>query len=86
MSQYFPKLYERSGGNINVKMDLSNYPTKADFKEAAGVNTSNLAMKSDLASLTHFFPMFPFDPPLKISENLWFSDVFMGVKRDQKRQ
>ena len=32
-------------------MDLFNYPTKADLKGVAGVDTSNLASKSDLASL-----------------------------------
>ena len=26
--------------------------------------------------------MFPFDPPEKIRENLWFSDVFRGIKRE----
>ena len=28
MSLYFPKPYEPFGGNINVKVDLSNYVTK----------------------------------------------------------
>ena len=28
MSQYFPKPYRTFGGNINVKVDLSNYTTK----------------------------------------------------------
>ena len=32
MSQYFPKLYEPFGGDINVKVDLSNYATKADIE------------------------------------------------------
>ena len=32
MSQYFPKPYEPFGGDINVKIDLSNYETKADIK------------------------------------------------------
>ena len=50
MSQYFPKLYRASGWNINVKVDLSNYATKADLKNAAGVDASKLAAKSDLAS------------------------------------
>ena len=27
MSQYFPKLYEQFGVDINVKVDLSNYAT-----------------------------------------------------------
>ena len=30
MSQYFPNPYEPFGGDINVKVDLSNYATKAD--------------------------------------------------------
>ena len=32
MSQYFPKLFEPFIGVINVKVDLSNYATKADIK------------------------------------------------------
>ena len=32
MSQYFPKSYELFGRDINVKVDLSNYATKADIK------------------------------------------------------
>ena len=34
MSQYFPKPVEPFGGDINVKVDLSNYATKADLKSA----------------------------------------------------
>ena len=51
MSHYFSKPYEPIGGDIKVKIDLSNYATKADLKNAAGVDTSKLAAKSDLASL-----------------------------------
>ena len=32
MSQYFPKPYDRFGGNIKVELDLSNSVTKADLK------------------------------------------------------
>ena len=32
MSQYFPKPYEPFGGDINVKIDLSNYATKKVLK------------------------------------------------------
>ena len=32
MSQYFPKPYEPFDGDINVKVDLSNYATKTDLK------------------------------------------------------
>ena len=45
MSQSFPKPYEPFEGEINVKMDLSNYKTKADLKNATGVDTSSYAKK-----------------------------------------
>ena len=51
MSQYFPKPYEPFGGGINVKVDLSNYATKADIKNMSHVDTSSFALKSSLASL-----------------------------------
>ena len=50
MSQYFPKRYKRFGGDINVKIDLSNYATKPDLKNARGIDISKLAAKSDLIS------------------------------------
>ena len=45
MSQYSPKPYEAFSGDINVKVDLSNYVTKADIKNIAHVDTSNFALK-----------------------------------------
>ena len=42
MSQYFPKPFKNFGGNINVKLNLSNYVKKTDLKNIAHVNTSNL--------------------------------------------
>ena len=51
MSQYFPKPYQPFGGDIHVKVDLSNYATKSDLKNATGIDTSKLAAKSDLVSL-----------------------------------
>ena len=42
MSQYFPKPYGPFSGNINVKVDLSNYATKADIKNIMHVDTSIL--------------------------------------------
>ena len=51
MSQYIPKPYRNFGGNMNVKVDLSNYTTKTDLKSASGIDTSKLAAKFDLASL-----------------------------------
>ena len=51
ISEYFPKSYERFDRNISVRLDLSNYTTKVDLTGTTGVDTSNLAAKSDLASL-----------------------------------
>ena len=51
MSQYFPKPYKNFEGNINVKIDLSNYVTKAELKNATVIDTSKLASRSYLASL-----------------------------------
>ena len=50
MSQYFPKPFRSFGGNINVKVDLSNYATKTDLKNVTHVNTSHFPMKTNLAS------------------------------------
>ena len=51
MSQYFPKPYEPFGGDINVKVDLSNYATRTDLKNVTHVDVSRFALKSNLASL-----------------------------------
>ena len=51
MSQYFPKPYEPFGGDINVKVDHSNYATKADIKNISHVDTSSFALKTNLANL-----------------------------------
>ena len=51
MSQYFPKPYEPFGGDINVKVDLSNYATKTDIKNISHVHTSSFSLKTNLASL-----------------------------------
>ena len=51
MSQYFPKPYVPFGGDINVKVDPSNYATKTDLKNVSHVDLSSCALKSNLASL-----------------------------------
>ena len=38
MSQYFPKPYEPFEGDINLKVDLPNYATEADLRNATGVD------------------------------------------------
>ena len=51
MSQFFPKSYEPFGGDINVKVDLSNCATKTDIKNISHVDTSRFALKTNLANL-----------------------------------
>ena len=51
MSQYFPKPYESYGGDIIVKVDLSNYVTRADIKNISHVDTPSFALKTNLANL-----------------------------------
>ena len=51
MSKYFPKLFKNFGGNINVKVDPSNYATKTYLNNITHVNTSGFAQKINLASL-----------------------------------
>ena len=50
MSEYFPQL-KSSGERVKSEIDLSNYATKADLKNATGVGTSKFAKKVDLANL-----------------------------------
>ena len=51
MSKYFPDPFEPFGGDINIKVDLSNYATKADIKNISYVDISSFALESKLASL-----------------------------------
>ena len=51
MNQYFPTLYKPFCGNINVKVDLSNYATKRDIKNISHVEISSFALKTNLVSL-----------------------------------
>ena len=50
MSEHFPVL-KSLGRRGKVELDLFNYATKADLKNATNVDTSKLAKKVDLTSL-----------------------------------
>ena len=50
MSKYFPEP-KSSGGRVKVELDLPNYATKADLKNATGCDTFKCAKKVDLTSL-----------------------------------
>ena len=47
--KYLPEL-KSSGGRLKVELNLSNYATKADLKNATSVDISKFAKKFDLAN------------------------------------
>ena len=50
MGEYVPRR-ESLGGKVKVGLDLCDYATKADLKNAKGVDTSDFVKKVDLVSL-----------------------------------
>ena len=50
MNKYFPEP-KSSGRRVKVELDLPNYVTRTDLKNATGVDTSKFAKKVDLANL-----------------------------------
>ena len=83
MSQYFPKPYEPFGGDINVKVDLSNYATKTDIKNISHIDTSSFALKSNLASSKTEVDKLDIDKLVSVPVDLRkLSDV---VKNDVKK-
>ena len=44
-------LWTLFGGDIDVKVDLSNYATKADINNISYVDTSSFVLKTNLANL-----------------------------------
>ena len=80
MKQHFSKPYEPFGGDIDFKVDLSNYATKADIKNISHVDTSSFALKSNLASLKTEVDKLDIDKLMPVSVDLSkLSDV---VKND----
>ena len=49
MSEYFPQ--QKSLGKVKVELNLSNYVTKTDLKNATRIDKSSFRKKVDLASL-----------------------------------
>ena len=70
MSQYFPKPYDPFSGDINVKIDLSNYATKADIKNITHVDTSSFALKTNLANLKTEVDKLDFDKLVPVPTDL----------------
>ena len=80
MSQYFPRPYEPFGGDINVKVDLSNYATKADVKNISHIDTSGFASKTNLATLKTEVDKLDIDKLVPVPVNL--SKLIDVVKND----
>ena len=80
MSEYFPKPYELFGGDINVKVDLSNYATKADIKNILHVDTSSFALKTSLTNLKTEVDKLDIDKLLPVPTDL--SKLSNAVKND----
>ena len=80
MSQYFPKLYEPFGGDINVTVDLSDYATKDDIKNITHVDTSSFALKTNLANLKTEVDKLDIDKLATVSADL--SKLSNVVKND----
>ena len=51
MSEYFPKPLGSYRENIKIKVNLSNYATKADIKNITHVDTWGFALKTSFANL-----------------------------------
>ena len=51
ISHNFPKPYRSFEENIKVEIELSSHSIKAELKNTTGIDTSNFAMKPNLASL-----------------------------------
>ena len=50
MSEYFPET-QSLGGRVKVELGLSNYATKANLKNATGVDRSKFAKEVHIANL-----------------------------------
>ena len=80
MSQYFPKPFDPFSGDINVKVDLLNYATKADIKNISHVDTSSFALKTNLANLKTEVDKLDIDKLVPVPTNL--SKLSNLVKND----
>ena len=69
MCEHFPEP-KPSGGRVKVELDLSNYATKADLKNATGGNTSKFAKKIDFASLKYNVNKLDIDKLKNVPTNL----------------
>ena len=80
MRQYLPKTHKTLGGDIHVKVGLSNHATKTDLKSAIGINTSKWTLKSNLVSLKAELDKLDIDRLITVPDDL--SKLIDVVKSD----
>ena len=68
MSKYFPE--PKSLRQVEVALDLSNYATKTNFKNAVGIGTSSFAKNVDLVSLKSDVDKLDIDKLKNVATNL----------------
>ena len=70
VSKYFPKPYEPFPRDINVKVDLFNYATKANIKNITHIDTSGFTLKTNLANLKNDVDKLDIDELKNLPNNL----------------
>ena len=69
MSEYFPEP-KPLGGRVKFELDLFNYATKSDLKNATGVDTLDFAKKDCLAHLKPDVDKLDIDKLKNVASNL----------------
>ena len=69
MSEYFPEP-NFLGGRVKVALDLSNYATKADLKNATGADTSKFAKRVNFVNLKSNVDKLDIDKLKNVQTNL----------------
>ena len=77
MSKYYPKPFRSFGRNISVKVDSSNFATRADIKN---IDTSSFALKTNLANLKSEVDKLDIDKLVPVPVDL--SKLRKAVKND----
>ena len=84
VTQYFPKPIISFGGNISVKVDLSNYAIKTDQKNITHIDTSGFALKTNLATLKTEVDQLDIDKLAPVCVNL--SKLSDAVKNEMAKK
>ena len=69
MSEYFAKPWSL-GANVKIELHLSNYATRADLQNAAGVDASGFPKKNDLSNLKSDVDKLDIDKLKNVTANL----------------